>query len=60
MVLPIIFTQQIPWCRSWWHKVRYGSNKVETDSNTTEYFCKKCGGKTGGYTTFSITIELIK
>lgn len=44
------------WCFSWWHKVRYGSRKVEEIINekcfVVEYFCKKCGKKTDGYTHF--------
>jgi hypothetical protein len=43
------------WCKSWWHKIRYGSTIEITRgklAETGEYFCKKCGKKTGGYTNY--------
>lgn len=45
------------WCFSWWHKVRYGSKETRQDIKglaIVEYWCKKCGGKTDGYTYFKI------
>ena len=52
---------QEEWCESYLHKWLHGSTREsEKQENVehSEYFCKKCGKKTAGFTTFTYEFEI--
>lgn len=54
--------QPDPWCFSWWHKTFWGEERRVVHENRNiqviEYYCKKCGLKTDGFTHFG-PIEIV-
>ncbi len=55
------FLEKEKWCLGIFHRLFYGETKktrTDTFGTHTEWFCKKCGLKRSGITTFCIEIPL--